>query len=99
MSGLRRNSVFVALQGTIGRELVFTHYTNKVVAARYPHTSEPILSEKQRRQANKMHEANGYAQAVMCSPQLKALYEKYLKEGESVYKKAIKDYLKKAKEE
>ena len=40
MAILKRNSVFVALQGTIGNELVFRHFTNKVVVAIYPETGK-----------------------------------------------------------
>lgn len=40
MSIPKRNSVFVALQGTIGKELVFRHYTSKVVVAIYPDTNK-----------------------------------------------------------
>lgn len=36
MAQLRRNAVFTALSDTIGHELVFKHYTNKVVVGRCP---------------------------------------------------------------
>lgn len=97
MARLRRNSVFVALQGTIGQELVFKHYTDKVVVARYPNMSRIKPSELQKLQRNKMKEANAYAQNVLRNPELKAVYEKHLREGESVYKKAIKDFFEKIK--
>jgi hypothetical protein len=53
MSTLKRNAVFVALQGTIGRELVFKHYTSKVVAAVYPDLSNAKTSEKTKRARKK----------------------------------------------
>ncbi|MGZ3851834.1 MAG: hypothetical protein ACXVBX_03520 [Flavisolibacter sp.] len=89
MERLRRNSVYVALHGTLGRELVFRHYTNKVVVADLREATAVKLS---RRPKKYMREANHYAQIIMCSPELKALYEKYLREGETVYRKAIKEY-------
>jgi hypothetical protein len=33
----RRNCVFVALSNTVGHELIFRHYTNKVVVGSYSH--------------------------------------------------------------
>jgi hypothetical protein len=97
MEKLRRSSVFVALHGTIRRELVFRHHTNKVVVARYPDISRLVLSEPQRRQKNRMMEANQYAQQVLQNPMLYAMYEKYLQHGESVYRKAIKEYFERVK--
>lgn len=92
MARLRRNSVFTALQGSLGKELVFKHYTDKVVVAKYPDMSRVKPSELQKQQRQKMKEANDYAQQVMRNPELRALYEKYLEQGESIYRKALKDY-------
>ena len=88
MAQLRRNAVFTALSGTIGHELVFKHYTNKVVVAKYPDMSKVKPSELQTQQRNKMKEANDFAQSVMRDTALRAVYEKDLKPGESVYHKA-----------
>ena len=49
MARLNRSAVYVALQGTIGRELVFKHYTNKVVAAIYPDMEKLKSPEKAKR--------------------------------------------------
>ena len=92
MERLRRNSVYVALHGTLGRDIVFRHYTNKVVVGNCPEGTKVKLSHRHRLTKRNMTEANHYAQIIMCSPELKALYEKYLREGETVYKKAIKEY-------
>jgi hypothetical protein len=92
MDRLRKNSVYVALHGTIGRDLIFRHYTNKVVAATHPENTPVQLFQRLTHPGRKMKEANDYAQLIMCNPALKALYEKYLKEGETVYKKAISEY-------
>jgi hypothetical protein len=92
MDRLRRNSVYVALHGTLGRDLIFKHYTNKVVAATHPEVTPVPVLQRLTHPGKSMKEANEYAQLIMCNPALKALYEKYLKEGETVYKKAIKEY-------
>ena len=88
----KRNSVYVALQGTLRRDIVFQHYTNKVVVGNCPGTAKVKLSRKLKSPKQNMTEANYYAQMILCNPELKALYEKYLREGETVYKKAIKAY-------
>ncbi|HEY6953785.1 MAG TPA: hypothetical protein VI385_01010 [Flavisolibacter sp.] len=88
----RRNSVYVALHGTLGRDLIFRHYTNKVVVAQCLQPGRPKLSRSQKSPKRNMTEANYYAQMILCNPELKALYEKYLREGETVYRKAIKAY-------
>ena len=93
MASIKRNSVFTALQGTIGQELVFKHYTKKVVVGKYPDMSKVEPSERQKLQRAKMKEANAYAQQVMISPELRAIYEKDLQEGESLYKKVVQSFL------
>jgi hypothetical protein len=97
MAIVKRNSVFTALSGTIGHELVFKHYTNKVVVAQYPDMSRVKSSELQKVQRSKMKEANDFAQSVMRTPELKAMYEKDLRPGESVYHKAKKDFFERLK--
>jgi len=38
MSTLRRTAVHVALRETVGHDLIFRHYTNKVVVGKYVET-------------------------------------------------------------
>ena len=97
MARLRRNSVFTALSGSIGHELVFKHYTDKVVVGKYPDMSNVKPSELQKQQRSKMKEANEFAQSVMSNPELSALYQKDLRPGESVYHKAKRDYFERNK--
>lgn len=97
MARIKTNSVFAALQGTIGKELVFKHYSDKVVVAKYPDMSRVKPSERQKQQRIHLKNANAYAQEVTRNPERRAMYEKYLKKGESVYKKALKDYFEKLK--
>lgn len=97
MARLQRNSVYVALQGTIGKELVFKHYSNKVVVAQYPDMSKVKPSEGQKEQRTRMKEANDYARFVLRNPELKAIYEKHLRQGETVDHKAKKNYFEKKK--
>jgi hypothetical protein len=93
MARLKSNSILNSLQGTIGKEIVFKHYADKVVVSTYLDMSKVKPSELQKLQRSKMKEANAYASAVMRDPLLKAKYEKMLKPGESVFHKAKRDYV------
>jgi hypothetical protein len=92
MARVKRNSVLKALQGSIGKELVFKQYADKVVITRYPDMSKVKPSARQKEQREKMKEANAYARTVLSNPELKAIYEQNLQKGESIYRKAINDY-------
>jgi hypothetical protein len=53
MARLRRTAVFVALSCNVGHDLVFRHYTNKVVVGKYPDT-KTTKSSKQEKKRNKI---------------------------------------------
>jgi len=95
MARVRKNSIFEAISGTIGKEIVFKQYRDKTVVSKYPDMSKVKASPLQTIQRNKIKEANAYASAVKRDPELRARYEKELRQGESVFHKAKKDYLKK----
>jgi hypothetical protein len=38
----RRSAVYVALSETVGHDLVFRHYTNKVVVGKYPEVKTKV---------------------------------------------------------
>jgi hypothetical protein len=92
MERLRRNSVFIALHGTLGRDLVFRHYTNKVVVAWCHVVTDVQPAKRHRHPRRKAAECNDYPSALMCDPNHKQLYEKYLREGENAYKNALKEH-------
>ena len=92
MARVKANSILEALQGSIGKELVFKQYADKVVITQYPDMSNVKPSTRQKEQREKMKEANAYARTVLSNPELKAVYEQNLQKGESVYRKAIKEY-------
>jgi len=98
MARVKNNSLFAALQGTIGDQLVFKQYADKVVVSKYPDMSKVKPSELQLEQRKKMAEAIAYAKSVMRNPALSAVYEKDLKPAESIYKKALKDFMNKRNE-
>lgn len=97
MARLKRNSLLGSLQGTIGKEIVFKQYADKVVVSLYPDMSKVKPSELQKLQRNKMKDANAYASAVKRDPILRAQYEKGLKPGETVFHKAKKAFFEEGK--
>ena len=53
---LRRSAVYVALSENVGHDLVFRHYTNKVVVGKYPDmkTKSPDKTKRTARRKNNM---------------------------------------------
>jgi hypothetical protein len=98
MARLKRNSLLNALQGTIGKEIVFKQYADKVVVSKFPDMSKVKTTKRQRQQRDLLKEANAYASAIKRDPKLRAKYEKKLKPGESVFHKAKKEFFEKLNE-
>ncbi len=92
MARLKKDALLEGLSGTIGRELVFKQYADKVVVSKYPDMSGIKPSPLQALQRSRMKKATAYASLVMRDPILRASYEKQLKPGENLYQKAKKDY-------
>ena len=92
MARLKKNSVLSGLSGTVGKELVFKQYADKVVVSKYPDMSKVKPSALQKAGRQRIKEANAYASSVLHNPVLKAEWEKTLQPGESVYHKARKAY-------
>jgi hypothetical protein len=95
MHRIKRSSVFVAAQGTIGQDLVFEHYTSKVVAARHPHTKKVLnrLNEPFIR----LKDANAFAFQVMKNSGLAEIYETSLTRSHAEYRKALNAYFERNK--
>jgi hypothetical protein len=97
MNQIKRTSVFVAPQGTIGQELVFRHYTSKVVAALHPGTKKVNGGRHSRKEIIGLKDANSFAFQVMKNSGLAAIYETCLKRSEADYKKALSAYFERNK--
>jgi len=97
MARLKENSLLNALQGALGKEIVFKQYADKVVVTVYPRVSKKKASERQKLQRAKISEANAYASRAKRDPQLRAEYEKKLGPGESVFHKAKKEFFDRGK--
>jgi len=96
MNQRRRNSVFVAPHGTIGQELVFRHYTSKVVAAKHPDDVRTKAGKLPGKGKINLKGAKAYAREIMKHSELKLIYEAYLEKGEKGYQKAMQNYFGKA---
>lgn len=94
MARLKKNSVFNALSGTIGKEIVFKQYADKVVVSKYPDMDNIEASERQKLQRNKMKEAQAHWLTIKRDPALRQVYEKSLSPGESLYRKVIREFMK-----
>ena len=93
MARLRPHSLLNALQGKLGEEIVFKQYADKVVVSKYPDMSRVKPSPLQRVCRNRLKEANDYARAVTRDPVRRAAYERILKPGENVFRKAVQAYM------
>jgi hypothetical protein len=92
MARLASNSLFSAIQGRIGKEIVFKQYADKVVISIYPRVPKTKPTELQMIYRNRLKEANAFARSVKRDWELRKQYEKDLKPGESVFHKAKKEY-------
>ncbi|HWI94036.1 MAG TPA: hypothetical protein VNT20_22330 [Flavisolibacter sp.] len=97
MARVRKNSLFEALSGALGKEIIFKQYHDKTVVSRYPDMSKHTATERQKIQRDLMKEANAYASRVKRDPVLRVEFEKRLQPGESVFHKAKKEFFKKRK--
>ena len=98
MARITNKSVFNALSGRIGKELVIKQYGDKGVVSKYPDMSKVKPSKWQLEGRERIKEATAYALGILNDPYLKAAFEKNLKPGESVYHKAKKEYFEKLKQ-
>ncbi len=93
MARTNSNIVLHELSGHIGKQLVIKQYANGTVVSRYPDMSNIKPSKKQKEKRSRFSEAVAYARAILRDPQQKAAYQAKLKAGETVYHKAIREYL------
>ena len=88
-----RNLLLRNVQGQIGKELVVKKYGKKTVITKYPDMSGIKPSKLQKVKRSRFAEAVAYAQNILRNPALKAQYAAKVKNGQSVYHYAIKEFL------
>src|SRR3569833_3883758 len=97
MARVAKNSLFEALSGALGKEIIFKKYKDKTVVSRYPDMSKHKPTERQKVQRDLLKEANAYASRIKRDPVLRAQYEKKLKQGQSVFHYAKSEFFEKRK--
>ena len=97
MAKLSDDSIFKGLSGTIGKQLVFKQYGDKTVVAAYPDMSKVKPSMLQTHNRGIFKEAVAYAKAILCDPERKQAYAQKVAKGKSIYRFAIKEYLRQQK--
>ena len=97
MARVAKHSLFEALIGALGKEIVFKKYKDKTVVSRYPDMSKHKATERQKVQRGLLKEANAYASRIKRDPVLRAEYEKQLKPGQSVFHYAKREFFEKRK--
>jgi hypothetical protein len=95
MARASRHSLFEALSGALGKEIVFKQYKDKTVISKYPDMSKVKASEGQKAQRALLTEATEYASRINRDVRLRVAYQKKIKKDESVYRYAIKEFFEK----
>jgi hypothetical protein len=90
-------SILKNLRGALGKQLVVKQYGDKTVVTKYPHMRKVKPSELQKLYRARFTEAVAYAKAISRHPLQKAAYQHKVKNGQSVYHYALKEYLEKNK--
>ena len=91
------NLLTAGMSGDMGGQFVFKHYRKrrKTVVSKKPDMSKVKPSEKQLGEKSRFAEAIRFAQGIIRDPAKKAAYK--VKDGDTVYNTAIKDYMRKDK--
>jgi len=90
----RTNSALLKeISGALGKQIVLKQVKGKTVVSQYPDMSKVKPSTLQKAKRNLFKEAVKYAQEINRDPLQKAHYLKKVKEGQSVYHYALKEYL------
>lgn len=92
-----RNPLFKDMSGALNKQMVVKQYDYGTVVSVMPDMSKVKPSQLQKYKRSVFAEGVAYAQSILRDPKKKAAYQKKLKKGESVYHKALQEYLKKAK--
>jgi hypothetical protein len=86
------NIFLKGLHGTIGKQMVVKTYRWGTVITKYPNMSRIKPTPAQKQQRILFAEAAAYAKALMADPGRKAVLEKTVEMGKSVYRAAMKEY-------
>jgi hypothetical protein len=89
-----RNILLRGLSGSIDKTIVIKNYRGKTIVCQYPRKRKAELSEKQKRQAEKLKEAVAFASGVLRNEKLRAHYARTAKKSLSLYHHLVQLHLK-----
>ena len=91
---IAKDIISQGLSGAIGKEIVFKRYADKTVVTKYPNMKNTVPSAAQKTQRIKFKEAHNYAKNINDNPVSKAAFALKIPAGKSVYRWAVKEYMK-----
>ena len=91
---IAKDIISQGLSGAIGKEVVFKIYDDKTVVTKYPNMKNIVPSAAQKTQRNKFREAHNYAKKINDNRVSKAAFALKIPAGRSVYRWAVKEFMK-----
>lgn len=95
---IAKDIISQGLSGAIGKEIVFKRYTDKTVVTKYPDMKNIVPSAAQKIQRKKFKAANAFAKIINDDPLKRSAYALKIPSGKSVYRWAVKEYMKRNRE-
>ncbi len=95
---IAKDIISKGLSGAIGKEIVFKRYADKTVVTKYPDMKNIVPSDAQKIQRNKFREAHNYAKKINDNLLSKADFALTIPPGKSVYRWAVKEFMKRNRE-
>lgn len=92
MAESKGNILTKGLSGTLGGQVVFKKYGDRIIVSKVPDMSRVKKSESQKRENSKFREAIYYAKGQMADPVSKAEYKAKAKDLQKAHNVAIADF-------
>ena len=93
MSKTNLNSLTRYYSGKFGQDFILKNYNGTSVMAKLPRFSPRRRSARELETVTRFRLANSYARKCLLDPGMNAFYQSKPKKGASVYRMALKDYL------
>lgn len=94
MAILIQNMLLKGLSGSLGKAILIRQFRGKTIISKYPDRQVVRATALQKKSNHQFKLAVAYARGINNHPKKRALLQKKLKPGESVYHRAIKDFMK-----
>ena len=93
MGRVKNNPLLTGVSGRIGNSIIIKQYRYGTVISAMPDMSRVKKSMLQKTEQSNFSKAVAYAQSIIRDKNKKALYEKKIKKGTTVYHAAIKEFM------